>query len=166
MPKLRLYCEGKLHEELEIEEINENLNEILKDVKGFSSPGNTPSIEHPKDSEIGYLKAGSEVFVPTSYSDSYMDTNPSESYVTYTFQVAWDENISQHDTDKHWNLKIFRSIHFRDGRPKKDYYDISGFKNLNHLKCKKIKIELLDDSGKTLVSREFIKEDDSKQDEQ
>ena len=158
MSKLRLYVGENLLEELEIQLIDYQLNNILKSVSHFSSPGNSPTREHKKDLETGYLKAGSEVFVQPVYSENYMDNSLSKDYVTYTFQVAWDKNFSKHDTDKHWNLKIFKSIHFRDGKPRKDYYDISGFKNVNHLKCNKIKLELLDDDGIVLVSREFSNE--------
>ena len=158
MPKLRLSCKGEIIEELEIKEIDSQLDNILKDASNFSSPGNTPTIEHSKDLETGYLKAGSEVFVNLSFLDNYTKNNFSEGYATYTFQLAWDENLSQHDTNKHWNLKIFRSIHFKNGKPKKDYYNILSFKNLNHLKCQKIKLELFDD-GNSLISREFINEE-------
>ncbi|MEK6823943.1 MAG: hypothetical protein AABY06_02810 [Nanoarchaeota archaeon] len=157
MPKLRLFCEGELIEELELKKIDEKLNEVLKDAEHFSSPGNSPTVEHPKDLETGHLKTGSEVFVPPSYLENYYNQNSfSGDYVTYTFQVVWDENLSQHDIDKHWNLRIFKSIHFQNGKPQKDYYDISNLKKLNHIKKPKIKLELLDDSGKIEVSREFI----------
>ena len=60
--------------------------------------------------------------MPPSYLENYYNQNSfSGDYVTYTFQVVWDENLSQHDIDKHWNLRIFKSIHFQNGKPQKDY---------------------------------------------
>ncbi len=161
MAKLVMIIEGKEAIEVELTDISLSLNEIFeRGVETYYSPASIPSIEHPQDKITGHFPAGSIVTVQkqdTSIFAVAQEAGFQDMYTTYSFKLVWDENYRPHDVDKHWNLRIYKSIHYRNGKPKITYYDLPD--RIDHIKnTNEVTIKLLDDSNNEISSKTFYKE--------
>lgn len=160
---LLMFNDQKKLGEIRLEEINPELKEILSgEGKFLDSPMNCTFVDNSHNAQAGHFPAGSQVFVPVIDLESFKAYPKVDSgcYSTYSFKIIWDENKTKHAEDKHWNIRIYRSIHYKNGSPKIIFYDLPKNNNVDHiLQEKSIRLQLKNDEGITLFDRTFYKDE-------
>jgi hypothetical protein len=161
MPILSIKPEKGKCAEVHLKEINNELNEILKDSNVFHSPQANPIPEHPMDTHTGHIRAGSEVFVANNMTERYVQSQDGnlQDHITFTFLVKLDEDQSGHSGGEHWNIRIYKTLHSTNGVIRKEKtYKLPKIENIDHIKDSDwIIIEVENDDRTLLCSRKFSK---------
>jgi len=151
-------ADGCMAHEIDVGLIHPDLQKIFSDdFVVCQSTFSVPTLEDERSAASSHAPAGSVVIVPGNSIDSFRSSQTGEfqPHTTYSFRL--DRGANRQDPSRpHWNLRIYKTIHYGNGEKKLIHYDVPNF--MDHIESDTITIELLDDNYRVIAHKTFEKD--------